>query len=371
MMRLPLAPTESREADLTSEGWTKQFSASDPRLSEMVSVFESLGKEVRLETECRDELRGSDCEACLEAHPNGVWAIWTRGPTEDPDSGESEYVRASDSVPTGTRMARGLSVSSVANSKREGSVLVVEIENPPVNIIDSKVISVLIQALDEAEADTSCCAMVISGSGTKGFSAGASIEEHLPDQATGMIGGMTDLLERLGNTPLVTLAAVHGICLGGGAEVALACDFVVTSEDSRIGIPEITVGCYPPFAMLQLPSLVGMRRAKQMILTGTPISGQEAADTGLVSKCVRNEDLMRESMEMLAPILSNPPQVVEMALRNLRSLDTLLHTVGHRRMGERFLTDLILHPDYTEGLTAFLEKRDPEWQSDRSNEEEV
>jgi|TARA_B100000959_G_scaffold9951_1_gene10055 cyclohexa-1,5-dienecarbonyl-CoA hydratase len=259
-------------------------------------------------------------------------------------------------------------VSSETNPHENGSVLVIEIENPPVNIIDSKVIASMVQAIDAAGSNTDCRAIVIVGAGDKGFSAGASIEEHLPEHAPEMIGKLVELLERLGETPLVTLAAVNGFCFGIGVEVALACDFIVVSEDCKMGIPEITVGCYPPFAMLQIPPSVGMRKAKQMILSGTPITGSEAEAIGLVNKCVPKEDLLRESMALLDPVLSNSPRIVEIALRNLRSLDQLVHGTGHRRMGERFISDLIDHPDYSEGLNAFLEKRKPEWQDGREPE---
>ncbi len=362
-MRLPLF-MGSDEEEISSDGWVKQFTASEPRLSEMRLLFESLGKEVRFEKE-ENITQEEVCEACIDARSDVVWTIWTREEIDTELDKESEYVRTSDREPIGLTQYEGVSVNRTITSHKSDSILVIEINNPPVNIVDSKVIEALLLAFEQAEADLDCRAVIITGAGNKGFSAGASIEEHLPDQAPAMIEGMTVLLECLERTPLLTLAAIHGICLGGGAEVALACDLIIATDDCKIGIPEITVGCYPPFAMLQLPSMVGMRRAKQMILSGTPISGSQAEKIGLVNNCTTYDSLMDESLEMLASILSNPPQIVEVALRKLRSLDIQSDRTTHRVMGEGFLEDLVKHPDYIEGLTAFLEKRNPEWQPER------
>lgn len=244
-------------------------------------------------------------------------------------------------------------------------VALVTIENPPVNIIDSFVLTTLISTLDELEANPLCRAMILTGAGEKGFSAGASVEEHLPQAAPAMIEQMTTLLERMHTTPLVTLAAVHGICLGGGAEVALACDFVIAAKGSRIGIPEITLGCYPPFAAVQLPSLVGIRKTKEMILSGRALKSEEALACGLVNKVVAPGELLTKSGNFLSPILRNPPRIVALTLARLRALDTLVEQPGHRNMGEAFLSDLLTHPDYNEGMNSFLEKRKPKWKGKR------
>lgn len=244
-------------------------------------------------------------------------------------------------------------------------VAIVTIDNPPVNIVDSAVLSALLSILDELEADPLCRAMILRGAGEKGFSAGASVEEHLPAAAPAMIEQMTTLLERMHATPLVTVAAVHGICLGGGAEVALACDFVIAAEGSKIGIPEITLGCYPPFAAVQLPGLVGIRKAKEMILSGRALRCDEALACGLVNDVVELEELLPASKDFLSPILRNPPRIVALTLARLRALTPLLDQPGHRKMGEAFLSDLLTHPDYNEGMNSFLEKRKPKWKGKR------
>ncbi len=256
-------------------------------------------------------------------------------------------------------------MSEVVSVEKDDGIAIVTIDNPPVNIIDSSVLTALDEVLTRLEADPFCRAVVLRGAGEKGFSAGASVAEHLPDAAPAMIGQMTALLERMHSTPLVTVAALHGICLGGGAEVALAADFVIAAEGSRIGIPEITLGCYPPFAMVQLPTLVGMRKAKEMVLTGSAVKSEEAEQIGLVNRVVANDDLMEESKKLLRRVLRNPPRIVAMTIVRMRSLEPLLSDQGHRRMGEAFLSDLLTHPDYNEGMNSFLEKRTPQWKGKR------
>jgi len=248
---------------------------------------------------------------------------------------------------------------------RGDGVATLIIDNPPVNIVDSDVLASLVSALDELEADPLCRAVILTGAGEKGFSAGASVQEHLPKQAPQMIEKMTILLERMHVTPLVTVAAVHGICLGGGAEVALACDFVIASENSKIGIPEITLGCYPPFAMVQLPGLIGKRKAKEMILTGRPVQAEEAERIGLINQVTSRDNLMKSATDFLLPILNNPPRIVALTLSRLRALEPFISSPGHRMMGQLFVSDLVSHPDYVEGITSFLEKREASWKGKR------
>ncbi|HJN55292.1 MAG TPA: enoyl-CoA hydratase/isomerase family protein [Candidatus Poseidoniales archaeon] len=256
-------------------------------------------------------------------------------------------------------------LADVVTFTMSGVVAKAAIDNPPLNIIDAEVMGGLLSALSEAESDATCRAFILYAAGDRGFSAGASVAEHMPGQAEAMIAGMSEVLTRFHATPLLTVAAVHGLCLGGGAEVALACDFVIATEDSRIGIPEITIGCYPPFAMLQLPSLVGTRRAKEMILSGRILQAQEAEGIGLVNRLVERDQLLKSADDIITPILSHSPSIVSIALARMRQLDRRVNTPDYFEMGSHFLSDLLDHPDYIEGLTAFEEKREANWSVER------
>lgn len=249
--------------------------------------------------------------------------------------------------------------------KVEGQVAFVTINNPPVNIVDTPVLKQFNQIMDDLEKNPQVRALVLSASGDKGFSAGASIEEHLPDVAADMIEIMTSTLEALHSSSLLTVAEVHGLCLGGGAELAFACDFLITTPDAIIGVPEITVGCYPPFAMMQLPNTVGIRLAKEMILSGRTISGDRAYELGLANRVCSTGALRQTSEKLLKPMLKNPPHIVSLALKQMRNIQSLEMTPGHREMGSQFLGDLMNNEDYLEGLNSFLEKRRPEWALDR------
>ena len=252
--------------------------------------------------------------------------------------------------------------------RTEDGIVFIEINNPPLNIIDNGVITAILSILDEVESDPSCRALVLSGAGEKGFSAGASVEEHRPEQAPDMIKQMVRLFERLHNTPLVTLAAIHGVCFGGGAELALACDFIVASEDVKFSIPEITLGCYPPFAMLQLPTQIGNRRAKEMILSGKGINAEIMSSFGLANLIVPRNELIEAATGFLQKILINPPDIVSLTLKRMRMLESSNSFSDNQQMGQLFLEDLMSHPDYIEGITSFLDKRKPAWGNMRMKE---
>ncbi len=222
-------------------------------------------------------------------------------------------------------------------------------------------IASILSIIDEVENDPSCRALVLSGAGEKGFSAGASVEEHRPEQAPEMIEQMVNLFGRLHNTSLVTLAAIHGVCFGGGAELALACDFIVASEDVNFSIPEISLGCYPPFAMLQLPTQIGNRRAKEMILSGKGINAEKMSSLGLANLIVPRVDLIEGATGFLQNILINPSSIVSLTLKRMRMLENSNSSFDLMQMGNLFLEDLMSHPDYIEGITSFLEKRKPVW----------
>ena len=133
----------------------------------------------------------------------------------------------------------------------------------------------LTRALADIDARSDVSVVVIRGEG-KAFSAGVEVAAHTPDRVEEMLTKFHAVIRALLNTKKVTIAAVHGHCLGGGAELAMVCDVVYTSTAARWGFPEIKLGCYPPVACTALAALVGQKRAAELILTGRTISGAEA-----------------------------------------------------------------------------------------------
>jgi enoyl-CoA hydratase/carnithine racemase len=141
------------------------------------------------------------------------------------------------------------------------------------------------------------------------------VSAHVPEPAAidGMLAAMREVLTALIETPAVTLAAVSGACLGGGAEIVSACDLVLVSEDARIGFPEIRLACFPPGAAALLPERIGEARATLWILTGENVWGRESPDAGFAARAVPPARLAEETERVAARILSAAPGALSSA----------------------------------------------------------
>ena len=186
------------------------------------------------------------------------------------------------------------------------------LSHPPVNVIDIAMMEELAQALGEIEARSDLSVVVLSGAG-KAFSAGVDVAAHTPDKVEGMLVKFHAVIRALVASRKVTVAAVHGHCLGGGAEIAMVCDVVYTTASAEWGFPEIKLGCYPPVACTALAALAGQKRAAELILTGRTISGIEIAATGLANRALGDEELAATAQPLTtgldgAPVhLHQPP----------------------------------------------------------------
>src|SRR5207302_4609634 len=156
------------------------------------------------------------------------------------------------------------------------------LNNPPLNVIDLAMMDELSLALAEIDRRDDVCMLVLSGAG-KAFSVGVDVAAHTPDKIGSMLTKFHEVIRAVLGIKKVTIAAVRGHCLGGGAELAMVCDLVYTSDTSSWGFPEIKLGCYPPVAATALAALVGQKHAADLIFTGRNISGQEAANIGLAN----------------------------------------------------------------------------------------
>ncbi|MGZ8868860.1 MAG: enoyl-CoA hydratase/isomerase family protein, partial [Thermoanaerobaculia bacterium] len=151
--------------------------------------------------------------------------------------------------------------------QREGRIARVHLAAPKANILDRGMVTELDHIFEQFASLQELRAIVIEGEGLH-FSFGASVEEHLPDQIEGALARLGGLLRRVAGAPAPTIAAVRGQCLGGGFELALACDLIVAEEDAELGAPEIRLGVFPPAASALLPVRIGAAGAASMILTG-------------------------------------------------------------------------------------------------------
>lgn len=243
----------------------------------------------------------------------------------------------------------------------ENEIAVVTINRPKsLNALNSETLAELNTCLAEIEGRTDIKVVILTGSGSKSFVAGADISEMV--NATPAEGRAMGLLAReafgrLENMPQVTIAAVNGFALGGGCEISMACDIRVAAENAKFAQPECGLGILPGFGGTQrLARLVGKGRAKEMIFTCDMIDAQDAYRIGLANHVVPQEELLDYCKAMAGRIMKNAPYAVSLAKQVINSgadmdLDNGLKLEANI-FGLSFSTE-----DKMEGMTAFLEKR--------------
>jgi enoyl-CoA hydratase len=215
------------------------------------------------------------------------------------------------------------------------------------NSIDTELMKELERALREIEK-TKARAIVFTGAGETYFIGGADGVEMMqcdPKRARAFSARIQKIFIRMEASPLILVAAINGFCFGGGFEFAMACDLRVASDEARIGLPEVKVGIIPGGGGTQrLPSLVGMGRAMEMILSGRLYKGREACDLGLVHSVVSPDQLLKEAEKVLEPIFRNPQHALSQAKKAVRaSIKSAL--AGGLRVESEAFSQCFLH-DY-------------------------
>jgi cyclohexa-1,5-dienecarbonyl-CoA hydratase len=252
--------------------------------------------------------------------------------------------------------------------QREGRVARLTLDRPPLNILDLEMIAALDRALSELaqpsashQKETTTQVLLLRGAGGQAFSAGVAIQDHTPDRVAAMLAGFHGAIRKLMDLDAVTVAVVEGHCLGGGMELALACDLVVASDDTRFAQPEIDLACYPPVAAALYPALLGPRRAAELVLTGRPLDAQEAAAWGLVNRVVPPAAIDEEAQRLAALLTAKSGAATALAKRALAAGRRLPFREALAE-GERiYLEELAATDDMREGTAAFLAKRPPIW----------
>src|SRR5579871_2181114 len=242
----------------------------------------------------------------------------------------------------------------------QGAVAYIVLRNPPLNVIDIPMMEELGRALGEIEQQSDIAAMVISGEG-KSFSAGVDVAAHTPDRVEQMLTKFHAVVRALIATKKVTIASVHGHCLGGGAELAMICDLSYTSVDAQWGFPEIKLGCYPPVACTALAALVGQKRASELILTGRIIDGEEAAEIGLANRAVGDNELSPAVEECIDRLRKLSPAALAIAKKASYAWDSMHFDKGLARAEKIYFEELMKTEDAQEGVRAFMEKRVANW----------
>lgn len=231
---------------------------------------------------------------------------------------------------------------------------------PPLNVLNIAMMREINSALDHFDQATAKV-LVIAAAG-KAFSAGVDVAEHTADKVGEMIEVFHGMFRRLDRLDVPTVAIVQGAALGGGCEVALFCDMVLTSDKARFGQPEIKVGVFPPIAAVMLPRLVSRAKALELLLAGETIDAGEAYRLGLVNRVVPPDQLQAAADEMIGKLASLSGVVLRMTRRAARLGGQGAFGEALNQVESLYLGELIKTHDANEGLAAFLEKRPPVWE---------
>ena len=240
------------------------------------------------------------------------------------------------------------------------SVAHIALNHPPLNIIDFTMMEELTQSLVDVNEHSEISVLLIRGEG-KTFSAGVDVAAHTPDKVELMLTKFHAVIRALVASKKVTVAAVQGNCLGGGAELAMVCDLVYTTESAQWGFPEISLGCFPPVACTALAALIGQKRAAELILTGRTITGREAADIGLATHAVAEEKLQSATEATIGQFSRLSSASLALTKKAIYAWDSMHFDKGLARAERIYLEELIKSTDTQEGTSAFLQKREPRW----------
>lgn len=236
----------------------------------------------------------------------------------------------------------------------------VVLSNPPVNVLDIQMMEELASTLSDIAEREEVIAIVFRGEG-KSFSAGVDIAAHIPERIEEMLKRFHGVIRAIAKSEKITIAQVHGNCFGGGAELALVCDIVYTDVDATWGFPEIKLACYPPVACAALASVVGQKRASELIFTGESFSGRYAATIGLATASGSPEEIRQRTNATLNNLRGLSGAALLMAKRAFYAWDAAHLDKGLDKAEKIYLDELMNTEDVREGVNAWIEKRPPKW----------
>ena len=244
---------------------------------------------------------------------------------------------------------------------RAGRTATLTLSRPPLNILDLPTLQALERGLGALARDADLDLLVVRGAGERAFSAGVAVQDHVGAKIGPALAAFHGAIRLLRDLDAVTLACVRGHCLGGGLELALACDLIVAGDDATFGLPEITLGCYPPVAAAVLPRWIGRPRALDLILTGRTFDAAEAERLGLLTRRVPAGELDQACAELTAALQGKSGIAMRLAKRAVRAGEEQAFGPALAAAERIYLDELVASADMNEGIGAFLGKRKPEW----------
>ena len=251
---------------------------------------------------------------------------------------------------------------TLVNWERDGGVATITITNPPMNAVSQQVARELKKCVQEIEADDQVIVAILTGAGDRAFCAGADIKEFpkvLDGDARSFVENIHDAVNTLDDLPKPTIAAINGFALGGGLEIAMACDLRVAADNAQLGQPEIKLGVIPGGGGTQrLPRLVGEALAKEINYTGDPVTAAEAHRIGLVNRVTPRGEAYRVARELADTIAARSGAALALIKKAMdEGIEKSLKD-GLKVERDRFVESFKL-ADAREGVDAFINKRAP------------
>lgn len=238
----------------------------------------------------------------------------------------------------------------------------ITLARPKHNVLNIEMMKELSAALSACAADEGLKCAVLAGEGPS-WCAGVDVGEHRPEMVAEMMAAFNSIFETMEKIDVPLIAAVHGACLGGGMELAIACDIIVASSRATFGQPEIRLGFFPPYAAIRLPQLVGTARTVEICATGRTYSADEAKAMGMISQ-VAGEEAFGEAVQgVVDSLLASSPLIIRLSKRAVKKHLGMAFPEALAGVTDLFLNRLMKTEDTLEGINSFSEKRKPQWKN--------
>jgi cyclohexa-1,5-dienecarbonyl-CoA hydratase len=252
-------------------------------------------------------------------------------------------------------------VSGSIHTVTDGGVCRITLANPPLNVLTTDMLNELADTVAAVRSDAQAKVVLLTGEGPRAFCAGVDVADHTPERVGAMMRAFARAVSAILDAEVPVIAALNGAALGGGFEIALACDIVVARGEISIGQPEIRLGVFPPVAAVLLPRLIGRQSALDLILTGRTIRSEEARVLGLVAATYASQAFEVEVDGYVRRMAGQSGPVLRLAKRAVNAAAERPLKEALEEADRIYLDELMSLHDPHEGLVAFMEKRVPVW----------
>ena len=246
--------------------------------------------------------------------------------------------------------------------EKDNHAATVRFARPKHNVFNIHMMTLFCEELENLLQDDDLKCLLLKGQGAS-WCAGVDVGDHKPEMADQMIATFNRSLLLLESFKIPTIAAVHGACLGGGMEYAVACDIVLASEKAKFGQPEVKLGFLPPYAAIRLPKLIGPAKAIEICCSGKIYTAEQGLSMGFVSQCVPENEFDAAVDAFVAEIQASSPLILRLNKQAVNQHLSMQTSDAIESVSDLFLNKLMKTEDTLEGIASFYEKRKPEWKN--------